>query len=97
MNGFFDKVKKASKGVVDAGAKTMLKVCWNAAEISLSGNESNGAIWNVLLFLKFLDHSYSRSIVDFVTRSYLFFVPPFSHYTYMTVFTTTTTTINANE
>lgn len=26
MNGFLDKVKKASKGVVDAGAKTMLKV-----------------------------------------------------------------------
>jgi hypothetical protein len=27
MNVFLDKVKKASKGVVDAGAKTMLKVC----------------------------------------------------------------------
>ena len=26
MNGFLDKMKKASKGVVDAGAKTMLKV-----------------------------------------------------------------------
>jgi hypothetical protein len=26
MNGFLDKVKKASRGVVDAGAKTMLKV-----------------------------------------------------------------------
>ena len=29
MNGLFDKVKKAGKGVVDAGAKTMLKVTYN--------------------------------------------------------------------